>query len=265
MKRFLLEAVLLMAMAAICNATAFTNGSFESPGGSSIVFLSAGSGQITGWTLGNGNGNLFYAQNGDWGINAQAGTWYIGWGGNGATGGTLFQTFDTVAGTTYNVNYFLTTQQLTGVLPIESDLVEALNGATVLNSVTNSFNQAAGVWNAGSILSFTATSSSTTLRFTDTTTAANSIPINWGLDNVSVVAAGGSATPEPATFAIVGLGFGILAVWRRRRASTEHYFCSDSDWSGRSPAIPQRRGHLRCGLQDHAAARSRPDLSDSGS
>jgi hypothetical protein len=106
--------------------------------------------------------------------------YYIGWGANGATNGTLFQTFDTVIGTTYNINYLLTTQQLTGVLPIQSNLVEALNGASVLNFVTNSFNQAAGIWNAGATLSFVAASTSTTLRFTDTTSAANSGPINWG-------------------------------------------------------------------------------------
>ena len=163
-----------------------------------------------------GTGEEVYSKSGDFGILAGAGTYYVTWGGDGTTGGTLFQTFDTVVGATYNVNYILATQQSIGTPPIESNLVEALNGVTVLNSVTNSFNQANGIWNAGTTLSFVAVSPSSTLRFTDTTSAANSVPVNWGLDGVTVAAAGGATVPEPSACGLIGLGLGVLGLLRKK-------------------------------------------------
>ena len=216
LKQILVTTVALFGVAALGVAGPFTNGSFESPGGGTSVFLTNGSTYVTGWTHGGNDLGEFYTKSGDWGILAGAGTYYVGWGGNGATSGTLFQTFDTLLGTTYNVNYLLTTQQFPGTPPIESNLVEALNGVTVLNSVANSFNQASGIWNAGTTLSFLAVSTSTTLRFTDTTSAANSGPVNWGLDGVTVAAVGGGAVPEPSTYGLIGLGLGVLALGRKK-------------------------------------------------
>lgn len=142
---------------------------------------------------------------------------YIGWGGSGATGGTLSQTFDTTIGTTYTVDYLLTTQQLGGSnLPVQSNLVQALDGASVLASVTNSFNMAAGNWTAGARLTFVAQSIATTLRFTDTST--NAVSINWGLDNVlvnGVSAPTPSGVPEPSTYGMMGIAMAGL-VWKMR-------------------------------------------------
>ncbi len=199
-----------MGISALCSAAPFTNGSFESPGGASILFLGPGSTQVTGWLHGGNNVNSgeFYTQVADFGVAAQNGTYYIGWGGNAVTGGTLAQTFDTVAGSLYNVNYFLLSQQcnLCTGLPVQANLVEALNGIVLLNSATNNINfQTQGVWNAGATLTFQATSTSTTLRFTDATLLANSPSINWGLDNVTLsITREGSGVPEPATYGLVG-------------------------------------------------------------
>ena len=214
LKQMLVTTIALFGVPTAGVAASFTNGSFESPGGTSPLSLSVGSTYITGWTHG-GTGEEFYSQSGDFGILAGTGTYYVSWGGDGTTGGTLFQTFDTIVGATYNVNYLLATQQSIGTPPIESNLVEALNGVTVLNSVTNSFNQANGIWNAGATLSFVAASPSSTLRFTDTTSGANSVTVNWGLDGVTVATVGGTI-PEPSACGLIGLGLGVLALGRKK-------------------------------------------------
>ncbi|MBL8174790.1 MAG: DUF642 domain-containing protein, partial [Bryobacterales bacterium] len=168
----------LLGFAAFAQAAPFTNGSFESPGGSTTE-LGVGSTHVTGWVHGVTSGAEFYTTSNHFSIPAGDGTHYITWGGVGIVGGTLSQTFDTTPGTTYAVNYLLTTQQFFApILPVQSNSVQAFDGATLLNSTTNSFNMAAGVWLAGNQLTFTATSASTTLVFTDTTTPQNSPPIN---------------------------------------------------------------------------------------
>jgi len=96
--------------------------------------------------------------------------------------------------------------------------VEALDGVVVLNGVANNFAPLNGVWISGSTLSFQATGTSTTLRFTDQTNVDNA-GINWGLDMVSVGLGRDAEAPEPATFALVGLGLAGAIFARRRTAS----------------------------------------------
>src|SRR5258708_29095252 len=136
----------------VLSAGRFTNGSFELPGAAGSPFLTNGSTFVTGWTHAGNNGGEFYTASGAWAINAGDGTHYIGWGSNSTTGGAMSQTFDTLIGTTYNVSYLLTTQQSGATPPVQVALVEALDGSTILNSVTNSFNQDNGIWNNGRTL-----------------------------------------------------------------------------------------------------------------
>jgi hypothetical protein len=81
------------------------------------------------------------------------------------------------------------------------------------------FNSAA--WLTGT-LDFTATSTSTTLRFSDFSgpleSGADTGSTNWALDAVSVVqtGGGGSAVPEPSTMAL--LGAGLMGILARQRA-----------------------------------------------
>ena len=223
MRRALLAAATLVGFAGIGFAGPFTNGSFETPGapGGNRFFTAGSDTFVTGWThvasAVNNNGSVdFYSANGAWGINADTESNYIGFGGNGTTGGILFQTFDTVIGTTYTVNYRLTTQQLGGSsIPLESVLVEGLNGSTVLNSVSTTFNPQAGVWINGNALSFMAASTSSTLRFTDTSDGAVAASVNWGLDTVTVNT-GVSSVPAPATLSMIGLAGLVLVAFRRR-------------------------------------------------
>lgn len=217
---------LLIAMARLGVSSSFTNGSFESPGGAPIrLALGCNDGTVTGW-INNASictGTQVYESSGSDGINAGNGTYYISWGHNGTTGGTLQQTFDTILGQAYTITYLLTTQQssCSGPCP-QANTVAAYNGTTLtagnlLNNTSNLFNPNDGVWFSGNVLNFTATGTSTTLLFTDTTTAANSPATNWGLDNVALNRVAG-AVPEPVSYLLMGMGLAGLAFIKRLRA-----------------------------------------------
>ena len=215
-------AMLALGLANEARAAAFQNGGFENPAGSgrSITFLNADTANfLPGWTHSQASSEFRVCGN-NFGFTAGAGNCYLGWGANGATGGTLSQTFDTVIGDTYTVNYLLTTQQLQGNLPLQSNSVAAISGVNTLASVGNTFNMVAGDWQQGNVLTFVADSTSTTLRFTDLTTSTNSFPINWGLDAITVVGTSpinnGTGVPEPSTYMMAAAGLGLMAYWRRR-------------------------------------------------
>ncbi len=194
-------------------AAAFQNGSFESPGVGPNGFLAInGPAQApTGWDPG---GNLsgvalFYEGNGRFGTPSQDGINMIGFGGSGATGASLSQTFDTVASVSYTVSYYITAQQL-GNGP-QSFMAEALSGAVSLGGESASI-PVKLEWVEHSF-SFVATGSSTTLRFTDTSNGSAAASINWALDNVTVT----GAVPEPGTVALMLSGLAVCGVAARRR------------------------------------------------
>lgn len=210
----ILFAVLTLPFTASANL--LQNGDFESPGGAPIRAQITGN-FVTNWSHG-GTGFEIYESNGQDGINAESGNYYVSWGHLGTTGGTLSQTFGTVAGTQYAVTYFLTQQQ--GSDPAQSVTVEAFDGLSLLNSVTENITGVDGAWFAGNVLTFTATSASTTLTFLDSTPVGGGSAANWALDNVSVDLAAPvpSPAPEPATLALLGAGIAGLGFARRRKA-----------------------------------------------
>jgi hypothetical protein len=194
----------------------FQNGGFESPGLGVTGASNLGCpGSVTGWVHNNNcsAGSELLTASGNYGLATLDGGQYITWGGNGNTGGILQQTFDTIAGASYTVNYLIAIQQNTG--PGQSMKVEALDGITLLNSAAaNNFLFLS--LTPGPTLNFTASSTSTTLRFTDTTSFANSSAANWGLDTVTVQS-NQSGVPEPGSALLFGAGLAAVLLAPRFR------------------------------------------------
>jgi hypothetical protein len=121
--------------------------------------------------------------------------------------GTLSQTFATIAGDTYNIEFAL--QNDTSAGGGYNNSFEAEFGSDVLSSVTEA--PAGTGWTLETYIGVLATGSSTTLTFTDENDAGY-----WDLDSVSV-AATPAATPEPSSFLLLGSGILALAGAARRR------------------------------------------------
>ena len=217
--RFLKLMGVSLLFPAAAMAAPFTNGGFESPGLAvgNFVPISPGVNEPTGWKAGGtaaGGFELFY-QNAAFFV---GGSNSVGFGGNGTTGASISQTFDTVAGQSYTVNYQATQQQ--GISP-QSFLVEAFNGAGLIASVSFSVPAygAAETFHFfdGTPLTFNALSGSTTLTFLDTTTLANSALSNFAIDDVRVSTVVVGAIPEPETYALLLGGFAVVGAMVRRQ------------------------------------------------
>ena len=127
----------------------------------------------------------------------------------------MAQTFDTIAGGTYLVSFQYVAQQNPNPGP-QRLLAEVLNGSSVLNSSQIRFTNVAWITTS---FSFTASTTSTTLRFSDN----QNVPVdgfaggeNWALDAVTVTQTSqGSGVPEPSTFALAAGALAVLAYRRR--------------------------------------------------
>ena len=202
-----LAAAALMSSAAFAQTASaavnlITNGGFEvgafDPGVFTTVF--AGSTDITGWTIGPHSvdyiGTYWQASEGARSIDL-----------SGNQPGSVAQTITTVAGVTYKVTFDLAGN------PDAGPVLKALAVSSVGPSQNFFFNTTGAShgdmnWTASSF-TFTANAASTTLMFASATQDA----FGPALDNVSV-----SAIPEPATWAMMIIGFGAVgAVARRRR------------------------------------------------
>lgn len=205
--RVILSLMATAMVAVPATAATFMNGSFEQPGGAPIRrFLTDGDTFVTGWT--NNGGFQIYESSGQDSIAAGEGAYYVSFGHNGAIGGTLSQTFDTVINQAYTVNYLVRQQQ--GNDSAQSLTAEIVGGPSVLNGALSATD-----WLAGITLSFVATNASTTLRFRDSSTSGSFA--NVALDAVSVIGAG-PAVPEPASWAMMIAGFGMTGAAMRRRS-----------------------------------------------
>ncbi len=194
---------IIISIAPPVRAATFINGSFESPGVITEVDLSASPGFVTGWT--NSGAEYYEGAGNSHGWSAQDGTFGISFGHNGGIGGVLMQTFDTSIGANYTVSFFVT--RIQGGVSAQSVTAQALNATTSANLGTTltAIPVANAVWTAGNSLNFTATSTSTTLKFIDSTAAGGDS--NWALDHVTVV-------PEPSCLLL--LASASLLCFRRK-------------------------------------------------
>jgi hypothetical protein len=203
------------------SAAAFKNGSFELPGIGSTDRIALGAGEVLpGWfSVGNTAGEaVFYQGSGFMGFAARDGVATLGFGGSGAAGGSIRQTFDTVVGATYKLTYFTSAQQAGS--GAQSFLAEAISGnnvtlaaqADVIPAVNNAWLE--------HTLSFVTTTSMTELRFTDTSNGAAANGINWALDAVSVTPAiSVTPVPEPSTYALMLAGLAATAGLARKKSA----------------------------------------------
>ena len=206
-----LIAIAALASVAAVPATAadFVNGSFEAgscgTAAGSYTALGAGATCITGWTVDSGSVDLI---NGYW--QAHDGTHSVDLAGNQP--GSISQTFDTIAGQLYSVDYWLSgnpdggdTNKWGVISAVDGGVIASANFLGLQGASHNNMNYLQ--WN----FQFTAEGNSTKLSFAS---APGEGFYGAVLNSVSVSA----AVPEPGTWAMLLVGFfGLGGVLRRSR------------------------------------------------
>lgn len=202
---FLFAGALTLAPASLSAAESLTNGGFEAPVVVGPCCVTSPPTPIPGWTptpnvnVVNGTfsssaGNL-----------AKEGNQYLDLVGEGGTG-SIAQSFATAIGQVYNLRFWYSHNLFSGLGSASARLsVGSLSDSFTHTGGTNA--NLAWVFYSNS---FTAGSASTTLTFTNTAGATNE---GVFLDAVSV-----TAVPEPSTWAMLILGFGLLGGAMRRRS-----------------------------------------------
>ena len=204
LKSFLTLAAALAAGQA--HAAAFINGNFETSTVHPAQWYTmyAGDNALTGWTVDFGSADitgrgLWTPAEGEQSIDL------AGW-----EPGRISQTFDTIAGRTYTVTFDQSMNPYGSARPSIHVLID---GSLVLDSAyTGTARPTAMDWQTNSF-TFTAIGGSTTLAFGSN----GGSPANAGaaLDNVRVDLNG--AVPEPASWAMMIAGLGLVGGALRRR------------------------------------------------
>lgn len=202
MRKLFIAAAAVAMLPTSAHAAQIINGSFEDGGVANPYGTVAGgnSTTITGWTVLGSSvdfiGNYWQPSQGANSIDL-----------NGVGQGGLAQTFNTVANQAYAVTFFLAGNPDNG--PTIKTIKVDTNGANeqFFEFDTTGFNKSNMGWKQFTY-NFVGSGSPTTLAFNSQNAGS------WGaaLDNVSV-----SAVPEPANWAMMLLGFGLIGGAMRRR------------------------------------------------
>lgn len=210
----LAAAILTAIMASIgapASAEQLVNGGFETPTG---YFTTYSGTQIPGWTVTANNVDI--ASNAIYGANsayAYEGVQWLDLVGTGRSG-AIGQTFATTVGTVYQLSFAYANNP--DFTPASANV--AVMGLTTLLAASITHADSTRTTAGWTIYTgnFTADSANATLSFTDTSHNQNA---GVYLDAVSVQALA-TAVPEPATWAMMIAGFGLIGgATRRNRTS----------------------------------------------
>jgi PEP-CTERM motif len=184
---FVLAFAAVLGASRPASADLIVNGSFET-------------GDFTGWTVNAGATGVVTA--GFDGLVPEDGTFFAALGNVGGLG-TLSQTFNTTAGATYELSYWLSSD---GATP--NEFATQIDGVTVIDQVNI---PQTGYINY--IFDFVSAGPTSTVTFFE-----RNDPAYLGFDNISV---NGRSVPEPSAIALFGVGaIGLVAALRKRRKAT---------------------------------------------
>ena len=213
-------ALLAVALTASpATAAIVQNGSLETLAGpfvnTSFNYQQLGNGStfITGWTVSTSSGHIVLAQSptGD-GQSAADGTYFVDLSGLGSESpdGALSQTIHTSAGATYAFSLDLASSNTGTVFASVGGAVLSLTSGSAFVVGGTSWTPWSGAFTGDAL------NHSPLLTIGDGTPGSQ---IDF-VDNISIVQTGAAGVPEPATWALMILGFGgIGASMRRRRVA----------------------------------------------
>lgn len=218
LKQWLLALGVSLAMAGVAHAAPFQNGSFEDgPGpaksGNSaawVTTLGVGDPRLTGWTI--GSGDIDYMDTDFWQAAAEQHSLDM----SGSQAGAIAQTFDTVAGHSYEVSFALAGNPDGGAPAIKTLRVQATGGAATDYSFTPAGHSTSNMGWSTQTYAFTASGASTTLSFTSLANSNSGAALDAvDVRDVTVPAGTALSAPTLSTWAMLALA-GLLVAFALR-------------------------------------------------